>query len=150
MKQFTLNRYCYSAKMGTFGLFSNGGGGFNCFSVEQPWNNNLHDQSCIPEGMYLAKLLDHPIHGMTYELQDVPGRSAILIHAGNTAGDVRGCIALGNREGSLDGGIWAVMESAYQDGAYTRFMRYMEGAPELQITIQQYRPFQGGTNGTHG
>jgi|TARA_R110000744_G_scaffold27017_1_gene66198 hypothetical protein len=28
-------------------------------------------------------------------LEDVPGRSYILIHAGNTAKDVTGCIALG-------------------------------------------------------
>ena len=38
---------------------------------------------------------------MTYEVLDVPDRSLILFHAGNTISDSRGCILLGERVGAL-------------------------------------------------
>ena len=46
-----------------------------------------------------------------YEVKDVPGRTAILIHAGNFAGDttrglrsdVQGCILLGMGRGEIEG-----------------------------------------------
>lgn len=83
---------------------------FLCNTLEDPDNNNLVGNSCIPEGTY--KVVPH--NGTRYKnvwrLEDVPGRSAILIHQGNTLNDTRGCILVGRRTGTLKG-LPAVLES---------------------------------------
>jgi hypothetical protein len=66
--------------------------------------------SCIPCGDYLVQWDPSPKYGYCYELRDVPGRSTILIHSGNLAGDisksykthVQGCIMLGKWFGILN------------------------------------------------
>jgi hypothetical protein len=73
-----------------------------CLTLEQEWKNNAKGISCIPEGSYLCQLGDHPKHGRTYEVLDVPGRSAILIHSGNTEADTQGCILVGKEYGKID------------------------------------------------
>lgn len=66
------------------------------WSVEKPWKNNEPFVSCIPAGSYKMARRDSPKFGPgTWEILDVPGRSHILIHVGNTANDVVGCISLG-------------------------------------------------------
>lgn len=49
----------------------------------------------IPAGKYTAKLLPHPIHGVCWEVVNVPGRTGILFHVGNDASDSEGCILVG-------------------------------------------------------
>jgi len=49
----------------------------------------------IPEGSYQVIWTDTPIHGMIYELQNVPGHTGILIHVGNIVANTLGCILLG-------------------------------------------------------
>ena len=71
---------------GTFGLLQSGG--FSCGILELPWRDNLKQKSCIPEGIYQTKWIKSPKFGFCYQLLDVPGRSNILIHKGNYAGDV--------------------------------------------------------------
>lgn len=61
--------------------------------------------------MYLCRLTDSPRFGRVYEVTKVPGRTHILIHAGNYAGDTRfglrtdtqGCILIGGGRGRLKG-----------------------------------------------
>ena len=66
------------------------------WTVEKPWENNQPFQSCIPEGSYKMGRHDSPKFGKdTWHVLEVPDRSYILIHAGNTSADVVGCIALG-------------------------------------------------------
>ena len=66
------------------------------YTVEKPWCDNRPNISCIPTGVYNLGRVDSPKFGpATWEIKDVPGRSHILIHAGNTANDVVGCLALG-------------------------------------------------------
>lgn len=72
-------------------------------TLELPWRGNQRKVSCIPPGTYAARIVDSPKFGKVYEVQGVPGRSEILIHWGNWAGDVSrglksdvlGCILLG-------------------------------------------------------
>lgn len=65
-----------------------------CDSIEPPWRNNQRQISCIPEGRYQ---LTHRLSlrfGHHFLVNNVPGRSAILIHAFNHAlRESRGCIA---------------------------------------------------------
>ena len=67
---------------------------FICFSIELPWNNNLAERSCIPEGKYSIVMRFSRRHGLHFILQRVKGRSLILIHPANHAlRELRGCIA---------------------------------------------------------
>lgn len=76
---------------GTFGLLT-APGGFSVYTLERP---RLGDHPCIPAGGYKVQKGQFPMHGLCYEVKDVPGRSAILIHAANWYRQLLGCIALG-------------------------------------------------------
>lgn len=81
-----------------------------CITCENPWLDNRQNVSCIPAGIYQCV----PHNGFKYKdcwrLLDVPGRSAILIHAGNTIRDTEGCILPGLQLGTLKG-LPAVLQS---------------------------------------
>lgn len=59
-----------------------------CFTLE-----SLAD--AIPCGTYPVSMYDSPRHGRVPLLHDVPGRTWIEVHAGNTAKDTEGCILVG-------------------------------------------------------
>lgn len=74
--------------------------------LEPPWRNNTRDESCIPPGAYQARFLPRSTSGKyrnVFWLQDVPGRSGILIHSGNVVAHTRGCLIIGKRRGTLAG-----------------------------------------------
>lgn len=64
-------------------------------TLELPWIDNKREISCIPAGSYTCERITSPKFGVTWLLQDVPGRSEIVFHEGNTVGDTHGCILLG-------------------------------------------------------
>ncbi len=70
-----------------------------CDTLELPWKDNKRSISCIPTGSYEARLrLPRESATRNYIhliVEDVPNRSYILFHRGNTAKDTRGCILLG-------------------------------------------------------
>ena len=84
---------------GTFGLLSFEG--HELRSLELPWRGNQRGLSCIPEGIYRCVMVRSPRMGRVYGVCDVPGRSNVLIHSANLAGDIhlgwdtqlQGCIA---------------------------------------------------------
>ena len=125
-----LKRFCES-KMGVFGKLHVVD--FSCYTVERPWLNNEPYNSCIPTGVYDVKLGMYNRGGYpAFEIMDVPNRTHIKIHKGNTMNNVVGCIALGNDIGCiLD--KWAVLNS---DKTYSRFMDALEGITETKITIE--------------
>jgi hypothetical protein len=101
-----------STDQGTFGVFKieQNGRSFSCQSLELPWRNNQREVSCIPEGEYECIWRSSTTFGRKlYAVTDVNGRSGILFHVGNYAGDVkkgyrsdvRGCILLGESRGTL-------------------------------------------------
>ena len=64
-----------------------------------------NDAFNIPAGKYNVSGNFSGKFGTNKIYLDVPGRSGIMFHGGNTAGDTRGCILLGaNREGSTISG----------------------------------------------
>ena len=121
---------------GTEGILISGS--FSRYTLELPWRNNHTNISCIPSGTYPAQIRVSPKYGIIYWVQDVDGRTYILIHAGNWAGDVAkelrthtyGCILLGTRRGWLNGQR-AVLASRI---AVRRFMHYFEKQPFI-LTI---------------
>lgn len=85
-------------------------------SLELGWHNNQNDISCIPAGSYscvythsphLSQVAGHDVS--TYELQNVPNRAGIRIHAANFYSELLGCLSLSNdfvdlnHDGELDG-----------------------------------------------
>lgn len=110
---------------------------FECYTIERPWLNNKVEVSCIPEGDYELKLGVYNRGGYpSYEVLDVPGRTHIKIHVGNTIDDIVGCISPGKSLGFLKG-KWAVTSSR---DAFDEFMEHMDGAQHGQIKIYQYMP----------
>jgi hypothetical protein len=67
---------------------------FICYTIELPWEDNLPQYSCIPEGRYELKKRYSNKFGQHLLVDHVPGRELILIHPANDAlKELRGCIA---------------------------------------------------------
>ena len=91
------------------------GAGVTIFTIEDKWRDNAQGVSCIPAGSY-----DCRPHGWeantkvrfprVWEVCKVPDREAILIHAGNTHLDTRGCILVGRKWGFVNSELH-IMES---------------------------------------
>lgn len=81
---------------------------FNCDTLELPWKNNNTQVSCIPLGEYVVVKRWSPARGNHLHILDVPGRTWVLIHAGNYHTDILGCVLVGsdlkdlNKDGELD------------------------------------------------
>jgi hypothetical protein len=117
------------------------GTGLDCKTLELPWRDLNGDglgdprQSCITPGEYLCEWKESPKYGWCYEVTGVKGRSHILIHAANFAGDVDkgyqsqllGCIALGVSHGLLTNKFGkpqkAVIQSKRAIDAFHKAMR---------------------------
>lgn len=105
------------------------------WAIELPWRDNARNRSCIPAGQYEARVVQSPRFGRCYHVRGVPGRTGILIHAGNVAGDrdlglrshSYGCILPGAAPGTLWGQC-AVLRSRF---AVTDLMHATGGRPAL-------------------
>ena len=65
-----------------------------CRSIELRWANNERNVSCVPEGVYPVAIIQHPKFGECLLVNNVKGRSGILVHVANDAQkELRGCIA---------------------------------------------------------
>jgi hypothetical protein len=103
-----------------------------CVTLEDKWRNNERMVSCIPSGHY--KLVKHqsPKFGDCYKVQDVPGRSDILIHAGNSDADTHGCILLGTSYGLIGPKAIIVASRA----AMSSFMQLMNGIDTADLEVR--------------
>jgi len=66
-----------------------------CLTLEPPWRQNERNRSCIPPGRYQLIPHESSRFGNVWLVDDVPGRTGILIHAGNRVEDTDGCILPG-------------------------------------------------------
>ncbi|WP_018124960.1 DUF5675 family protein [Desulfovibrio oxyclinae] len=108
-----------------------------CFTLEEPWKDNRTYISCIPAGRYRCRRRWSSRFGRElFEVSDVPGRTAILIHAGNTTDDIEGCVLLGESRdvGNRYFGKPAVLESR---SAMTRFMERLHGVNAFDLTVEE-------------
>lgn len=131
----TLVRHATS-DAGTFGTLVIGA--LTLETGELPDRDNAEGISSIPAGTYTCKRVHSPRFGEVYEITNVPGRTHVLIHAGNFCGDkskgyksdVEGCIILGQLLGKIDGQP-AVTSSV---GALRAFETYA-GGDEISLKI---------------
>ena len=126
MRYYTLLRWAHTDH-GVLGRMG------NWHTLENPWRGNERGVSCIPTGTY--RCVRSYYHAGGYEafhIVDVPGRSRILIHVGNTETDTRGCPLVGKRVGVLAGKI-AVLQSK---AAHDEMMRELEGFDEFELTVR--------------
>lgn len=86
-------------RFGTFGKLA-APGGFECYALQRP---PVGEHPFIGRGSWRVTVKDHPIHGKCYEVQDVEGRTAILLHSANWFQELLGCIALGRSIAVVDG-----------------------------------------------
>lgn len=91
--ELTLKRISWSV-LGTHGVLFMGAKPL-CVTLELPWRDNNHDTSCIPVGRYRCTKYSGSRFRDVFAVRDVPGRSGVLIHSGNSLNDTRGCILVG-------------------------------------------------------
>lgn len=135
MITLTLTRQSTSNE-GTFGTLK--APGISIHTAELPWRGNKRRESCIPPGVYLCMPYSSPKFPNVYEVTGVPGRSAILFHSGNHAGDrakgyrsdVDGCILPGEGKGILQGQKAVTGARLAMDR-----LRTFIGKNEFQLTI---------------
>ena len=125
-----------STDEGTFGVLAFGKQVVN--TVELPWRDNVRQISCIPPGTYECAIVQSPRFGRVYEVKNVPGRSHVLIHPANFAGDaelgwtteLQGCIALGERRGRIKNPSGKMQRAVLVSRpAVTKLMSWAAGAP---------------------
>jgi hypothetical protein len=93
MNAIYLHRFRQDAQ-GTFGLMTMDNTPL-CVTCEDLWNGNKNNISCIPEGTYHVTKRISEKYKHHWHVQNVPNRSLILIHNGNTIADTQGCILVG-------------------------------------------------------
>ena len=97
MINLLLIRNTFSKKSTIGELFLNGER--ICDTLENSWQDNQRNISCIPEGVYPVRLRLPRESGTRDYLhllvKEVPNRDWILFHRGNTAKDTSGCILVG-------------------------------------------------------
>lgn len=123
-----------STDEGTYGILEFSGQ--QLYTIELPWRENQRQISCIPPGTYRCEIVNSPRFGRVYEVKDVPGRSHVLIHSANLAGDLskgwttqlQGCIAPGERRGKMINASGKMQNAVLVSRpAFNRFMRWAAG-----------------------
>jgi hypothetical protein len=89
--------------------------------------------SRIPPGRYRCRRHNGPKYKNTWEIIEVPGRSAVLFHIGNIEDDSLGCVLLGSSLASVKGKLGVGSSGA----TFARFMELSEKAEELSLTITE-------------
>jgi hypothetical protein len=119
-----------SSDHGTFGVLREGAIPF-AVTMEPPWTNNEQRMSCIPPGRYVCRRVQSQKFGETFEVTDVPGRSHILFHAGNTLDDTEGCIMVAEEFGGTD----RLPIIASSKRGYGEFMAKQVGKETFELEI---------------
>ncbi len=101
-------------------------------SLEDPWKDNERNVSCIPDGTYGCRMFDSPTHGMTFQVMDVPNRTYILFHRGNTHINTQGCILIGERFHFLN----SIPSIASSRVGFDEFWARVKDVDEFDLTIR--------------
>ena len=128
MITLTLSRYLYHPAC-TIGDLSTPYGEFK--TLEPPWKDNAHNDSCIPLGSYRLRGYRSPKHGFVLMVHNVPDRELIEIHAGNYAVQTRGCILIGVYTEFID----SVPSVQRSDRALERLLKYLPSDEWMLLTV---------------
>jgi len=131
MKAVLSREYTPIQTLGRLVLFDGNKVRLQILTLELPDNGNQKNVSCIPEGKYEVHRIYSPKFGMCFHVQDVPGRSEILIHKGNYNKDTHGCILVGMGHEDINGdGVLDVIESTH---ALTKLLNIAPDVFELHV-----------------
>ncbi len=101
-------------------------------TLENP-KRTVDKDNRIPEGTYNCKPYSGTKYKDVYIVENVPNRSAILIHWGNTEKDTEGCILIGNKKGNVNSdNIPDILESKM---CYLRF-RSLVGKEPFTLIVE--------------
>ena len=119
-----------SSLRGTQGVLRYGAVSF-ALTLERPWQDNQPNVSCIPSGRYRCQRVRSPKFGNTFEVTNVPQRSHILFHSGNTLEDTHGCILVGEEFS----GTWDKPTLASSQRGFIEFLKLLDGVNVFELHI---------------
>ena len=120
---------------GTFGVLRFGAVPF-VLTLERPWQDNEPNLSCIPPGRYRCGRVRSPKFGETFEVQNVPNRSHVLFHRGNTTDDTQGCILVGEEFS----GTWEKPMIVSSQRGFLELMTLLEGVNTFELQVMEAPP----------
>ena len=109
LQKYRLERKIYSTSA-TLGIWYDSYNKELCRTLENSWVRNTSKTSCVPEGIYQCKKFTGKKYQDVWTVDNVKGRTYILIHNGNLEKHTQGCILVGNHWGFL-GNELAVLNS---------------------------------------
>ena len=130
---------------GTFGYMLTQGGIWN--SLELPDRDNAKNISRIPNGEYTCVIRRSPRFGTTFHVTNVAGRTYILLHSANFAGDVakgyqshlNGCISMGMKRGAFNNKFGDIQKAILSSRKAVReFRESMDNNPFTLIIKDLY------------
>ncbi len=120
---------------GTFGVLRFGAVPF-VLTLERPWQDNQQNVSCIPAGRYRCERIRSPKFGWTFEVKNVPNRTHVLFHSGNTIEDTHGCILVGEEFS----GTWDKPMLASSQRGFLEFLNLLDGVNAFELYVQDAPP----------
>lgn len=99
------------------------------FTLENPKRDTKID-ALIPAGVYTCKPYSSAKYPDVYEICDVPGRTYILIHAGNFEADTTGCVLVG-----LSAGVMKNQAAVMQSKQAMEELRKLIGDQEFTLRV---------------
>jgi len=120
---------------GTQGVLRFGAVAF-ALTLERPWQNNQENVSCIPPGRYRCERIRSPKFGWTFEVKNVPNRTHVLFHSGNTLEDTHGCILVGEEFS----GTWEKPTLASSQRGFIEFLNCLEGVNAFELNVMDPPP----------
>ena len=105
-------------------------------TLEPPYRMNEANKSSIPAGAYILEPYDSPKHGGVWMVSNVPGRTYIEFHEGNTVDHTAGCFLVGESEYKLRGP--AEHTRLRNSGAtFERFMSILSGGQRHRLVVKE-------------
>lgn len=126
--------------LGVLAVYRDGDEILTLCTIEPSWLLNVKSVSCIPTGEYRAVERTSARFGRHIHIINVPGRSHILIHAGNTFKHTEGCILPGTRFAYVDEDEHLDVSNSVN--ALAEILRVIPENSEFPIIIQNDPEFQ--------